>query len=91
MSLSENSKIHTSERSLLSDDSINAVTLTKDVIRVTESRHAHKMLITPSLMQARRCACAVYTKCMGDEKQQMDMQQKAKIVKEDHDPQNILI
>ena len=34
---SENSKVLTSERSLLSDDSINAVRLTKDALRVTGS------------------------------------------------------
>ena len=63
-SLSENSKVLTSKRRLLSVDSINAIRLTKDVIRVTGSRHAHKMPITTSLMQARRSSYAVYAKCM---------------------------
>ena len=53
-SLSVKSKALTSERSLLSDDSINASTLSNDAIRVTGSRQAHKILITASLMQARR-------------------------------------
>ena len=51
-SLSENSKVLTSERSLLSDDSITTIRLTKNDIRVTGSGHVHKMPITPSSMQA---------------------------------------
>ena len=37
---------------------------------MTGSEHAHKMPITPSLMQALRSACAVYTKRMEVEKKQ---------------------
>ena len=51
-SLLENYRVQTSERRLLSDDSINAIRLTKYAIRVTGSGHGHKMLITPSLVQA---------------------------------------
>ena len=60
--VSENSKVITSERSLLSDDSINAIRLTKYAIKVTGSEDAHKMTIAHCLMQARRPAYAVYTK-----------------------------
>ena len=42
----------TSERSLLSDDSKNAIRLAKYADRVTGSRHARKTPITHSLMQA---------------------------------------
>ena len=59
-SQSENIKVLTSERRLLSDDSINAIRLIKDLIRVTESGHAHKIPITPLLMQSRRSSYAVY-------------------------------
>ena len=50
------------------------------------------MQITPSLIQARRSAYAVYTKCMEEEKarKEKDMQQKAKTDNEDQDTQNII-
>ena len=57
----------TSERSLQSDDSINANRLIKYAIRVIGSGHAQTMLITPSLKQARWSANAVYTKRMEEE------------------------
>jgi hypothetical protein len=60
-SLSENKKVVTNERTLLSDASINALRSTKDAIRVTASGQAHMMPITPALMQARRNANSVYT------------------------------
>ena len=49
------------------------------------------MPITPSLMQARRSAYAVYIKRMEEEKErkEKDMQQNAKTASEDHDTQNI--
>ena len=90
--LSENNKVLTSDRSLLSDYSINAVRLTKVAIRVTGSGHAYKMPITHSLMQARRSAYAVYTKRMEEEKakKKKDMQHTAKLAKEDQDTQTII-
>ena len=92
-SQSENSKVLTRERHLLSDDSINAIRLTKYVIRVTGSGHAYKMAITPSLIQARRSYYAVYAKCMELEKARKykDIQQKAKTANEDQDAQNIIL
>ena len=83
--MSENSKVLTNERSLLYHASINGIRLTKDAIRVTGSGHAHKIPITPSLMQARWSTYAVYTKCMEVEKarKEMDMQQKSMTAKED--------
>ena len=66
--VSENGKVLTSERSPQSDNSINANRLIKYAIRVTGSGHAHKMPITPSLMQERRSAYAVYTNGMEEEK-----------------------
>ena len=75
--VSENCKVLTSERSLQSDDSINANRLIKYAIRVTALGHAHKMPITPSFMQAGRSA---YTKRMEEEKarKDKDMQQNTK-------------
>ena len=52
-SLSENKKVVTNERTLLSDASIDALRSTKDAIRVTASGQAYMMPITPALMQAR--------------------------------------
>ena len=69
-SLSENSKVLTGERSLLSDDSINEIRLTKNAIRVTVSGHAHKMPNTSSLMQAQQSAYVVYTKRMEDKQEE---------------------
>ena len=88
----ENSKVPTSERRFSSDDCINALRLTKDVIRVTVSGHAHKIPITPALMQARRSSYAVYTKCMEVEKarKDKDIQQMTKRANEDQDTQNII-
>ena len=37
-------------------------------MRVTGSGNAHKLTVTPTLMQARRSAYAVYTKCMEEGK-----------------------
>ena len=78
------------ERSLLPDDSIHAIRLTKYVIRVTGAGHAHEMSITPSLMQARRPAYAVYITHMEEEKTRKakDMQQKTKTAKDDQNTQN---
>ena len=79
------SKVLTSEGGVLPDDSINT-------IRVTGSGHAHKMAITPSLMQARRSSYAVHAKCMEEEQErnEKDMQQKTKTDNEDQYTQNIM-
>ena len=79
------SKVLTSERGVLHDDSINT-------IRVTGSGHVHKMAITPSLMQSRRSSYAVYAKCMEEEQErnEKDMQQKTKTANEDQYTQNII-
>lgn len=91
-SLSENSKVLRSERSLLSDESINAIRITKDAIRVAGSGHAHKMPITPSLLQARRSAYAAYSKRMEEEKarKEKERQQRAKEIKDNQDKQEAL-
>ena len=89
-SIEELQDTHYSERSLQSDNSINANRLIKYVIKVTGSGHAHKMPITPS-MQVRQSAYAVYTKRMEEQKarKDKDMQQNAKTDNEDEDTQNI--
>ena len=85
-------KLLTSERGLLSDDYINAIRLLKYDIRVTGSGHAHKMPITPSLMQTQRSAYAVHTKRIEEEKvrEDQEMHHKAKAAKENQHTQNIL-
>ena len=60
-SLSENKKVVTNERTLLSDAYINVLRSTKDAIKVTASGQAYMMPITPALMQARRSVNSVYT------------------------------
>ena len=59
---------------------------------MTGSRNAHKMSVTPFLMQVRRSAYAVYTKRMeeGKPRKEKDMQQKVKTSKEDPDIENML-
>ena len=89
---SENSKVLAGEQRLLSDNSINAIRLTKYVLGVTGSGHAHKIPITPSLMHARRSSYSVYAKCIDVEnaRKEKDMQQNAKTDNEDQNTHNII-
>ena len=67
-SLSENGKVLTSERNNLNDDTLNALRVTNDAIRVTGNGQAYNMPITPELMKARQTAYAVYVKRMEEER-----------------------
>lgn len=77
-SLSENKRVLTPERSQLTDESINALRLTKDAVRVTGSGQAHQMPITPSLIQARRSAYGVYSKRLAEEREKKAKTQRMK-------------
>ena len=84
-SLSENKKVLTNERTLLSDASINALRSTKDAIRVTASGQAHMMPITPALMQARRSANSVYTARLAEER---ELKEKSRRLQEKRTAEN---
>ena len=71
-SLSENGKVLTSERNNLNDDTLNALRVTKNAIRVTGNGQACNMPITPELMKARQTAYAVYVKRMEEERVQKE-------------------
>ena len=84
-SLSENKKVLTNERTLLSDASINALRSTKDAIRVTASGQAHMMPITPALMQARPSASSVYTARLAEER---ELKEKSRRLQEKRTAEN---
>ena len=89
--LSENKKVVTNERTLLSDTSINALRSTKDAISVTASGQAYMMPITPALMQARRSFNSVYTARLAEEKMSSEIEKKLKdnMTAEKEEMQNI--
>ena len=77
-SLSENKTAVRSERTSLSDASINAPRTTKAAVRVIGSGQAHAMQITPSLMQARKSAYAVYSVRMAEEREKKGKEKRLK-------------
>ena len=89
-SLSENKKVVTNERTLLSDASINVLRSTKDAIKVTASGQAYMMPITPAFMQARRSVNSVYTARLA-EKMSLEIEKKLKdnMTAEKEEMQNI--
>ena len=61
-SVSVSKRVLNPERTLLSDDSINALRSTKDAVRVLGSGQAHLMHVAPTMREARSAAYAMYRK-----------------------------
>lgn len=70
-SLSQNKATVTSERVLLSYESVNGLHLVKDAVNVIGQRNVHLMPITPELLRSRKFAYRAYSARIASEKEKL--------------------
>ena len=79
--LSENKKVVTNERTLLSNESINGLRLAKDAVNVIGSGEVHSIPITPGLLRARKFVHRSYSARSNLEKEERAKKKKVEVEK----------